>query len=277
MMLLRKVFLAGLTRLLRGLTGDFPGRWRLERFAVREVRVIGPSLSPVVVSTHDGFRIWADPTEWVGQYVYATGRYEEETVRLMTRLLKPGDRFVDVGANVGYLTLVAARLVGPTGSVMAFEPLSKARTWLERNVALNDASQVLIRADAVCDRTATAVLNIGPDHHTSTSSLLPSANSHGETVVPCVRLDDVLTDTNAIRLLKIDVEGAEHLVVEGASRTLDRHAPDIIIELNGPEAREALRRRGYVGFWPDGSELGAVDGQVNALFSRNPAGAGRRT
>ena len=69
-----------------------------------------------------------------GQYIYATGRYEEDTVALMTRLLKPGDCFVAVGANIGYLTLVGARLVGPAGSVIAFEPLSRARSSLERNV-----------------------------------------------------------------------------------------------------------------------------------------------
>jgi FkbM family methyltransferase len=271
MLLLRQALLVALTRLLHSIPGDFPGRWRVEHFAVRETRAIGPSLRRVVASTRDGFLIWADPGEWVGQYIYATGRYEEGTVALMNKLLKPGDCFVDVGANIGYLTLVAARLVGPTGSVIAFEPLPKAREWLERNVALNNATQVVVRAEAVCDRTATAVLNIGPDHHTSTSSLLSTPGSHGEAVVPCVRLDDALPDATRVRVLKIDVEGVEHLVVEGASRTLDLHAPDIIIELNGPAAGDALRRRGYTGLGLDGAELGEVTGQVNALFTRNPA------
>ena len=163
--------------LLRGTSADFPGRWRLERFAVKEVRLIGPSLQPVVVTTHDGFRIWADPAEWVGQYIYATGRYEEGVVALVNRLLRPGDCFIDVGANIGYLTLAGARAVGPTGSVIAFEPLPAARAWLERNVALNDGLRVSIRGEAVCDRTATAVLNVGPRHHTSTSSLLFSSSA----------------------------------------------------------------------------------------------------
>lgn len=269
MLLLRQFLLVMLTQLLRRTSGDFPGRWRLERFAVKEIRRIGPSLRPLVVPTRDGFAIWADPGEWVGQYIYATGRYEEDTVALMTRLLKPGDAVVDVGANIGYLTLLAARLVGPTGSVLAFEPLPKARTWLERNVALNQASQVVIRSEAVCDRAATAVLNIGPDHHTSTSSLLPISEHHGQAVVSCVRLDDVLTDTASVRLIKIDVEGAEHLVVEGASRTLDIHGPDVIVELNGPGASDALRRRGYTGFRLNGADLGDVTGQVNALFTKH--------
>jgi FkbM family methyltransferase len=267
---LRKARLVGITRLLRAVPGNFPGRWRLEHFAVSEVRTIGPSLDPVVVTTRDGFRIWADPGEWVGQYIYTTGRYEEDTVALMTRLLKPGDCFVDVGANIGYLTLAGATLVGPTGSVIAFEPLSRARASLERNVALNGAGQVAVHDHAVCDRTGTVVFNIGPDHHTSTSSLLPTTESQGETVVPCVRLDDALMETTRVRLMNIDVEGAEHLVVEGAGRTLELHAPDIIIELNGPAAADALRRRGYTGYRLDGAELGEVAGQVNALFTRNP-------
>ena len=73
-----------------------------------------------------------------------------------------------------------------------------------------------------------------------------------------------------MRLLKIDVEGAEHLVVEGASRLLRDHAPDIIVELNGPAAGDALRRSGYEGFGLNGSVLGPVDGQTNALFTKRP-------
>jgi FkbM family methyltransferase len=275
MLLLRRSLLVTLTTFLRRTSVDFPGRWRLERFAVSEIRAIGPSLRPRVVSTREGFAIWADPGEWVGQYIYATGRYEEGIVAWMRTLLKPGDCFVDVGANIGYLTLVAARLVGPTGSVVAFEPLPAARTWLERNVALNNASQVSIRGDAVCDRTATAVLNIGPVHHTSTSSLLPALEHHGEALVSCVRLDDVVPGAPRVRLMKIDVEGAEHLVVEGAGRTLDTHAPDIIVELNGPGAADALRRHGYTGLTLDGARLGEVTGQINALFTRHPEDVGR--
>lgn len=270
MLLSRQWRLIVLVRLLRCAWADFPGRWRLERFVLREVRAIGPSLPPEIVSAHDGFRIWADPAEWIGQYIYATGRYEESTVALMTRLLRPGDCFVDVGANVGYLTLVAARAVGLTGSVIAFEPLPTARASLEHNVVLNNLSHVSIRGEAVGDRTASAVLAIGPLHHTSISSIIVNPGGSGEVLVPCVRLDDVLAETLRVRLLKIDVEGAEHLVVEGASRLLDVHSPDIIVELNGPEVGEALRLRGYTGFRLDGSELGAVNGQVNVLFTKRP-------
>lgn len=271
MLLLRRTLLVTVTRLLRGLRTDFPGRWRLERFAVKEIRRIGPSMRPVVVSTRDGFRFWADPGEWVGQYVYVTCRYEEGTVALMNRLLKPGDCVVDVGANVGYLTLAAARLVGSAGSVVAFEPLASARKWLEMNVALNDGIRVSIRGEAVCDRAGTVTLNIGPEHHTSTSSLLPTNEPHEETVVPCVRLDDLAPGiARRVRLLKIDVEGAEDLVVEGATRMLEVDSPDIIVELNGPDTANLLRDRGYTALALDGSVLGEVTSQVNALFTRHP-------
>jgi len=221
-----------------------------------------------VVRTRDGFCIEADPAEWVGQYVYVTGRYEEHTAALMARLLQPGDRFVDVGANIGYLTLHAAGLVGPTGSVLAFEPLASARESLVRNVALNRASHVSVLGDAVSDRTGTTVLNIGPEHHTSTSSLLQVAAGLGEVAVPSVRLDDAISDSPRVRLIKIDVEGAEQLVLDGAGRVLDLHEPDIIVELNGPEADRALRHRGYAAFAIDGAPLGQVTGQINAYFTK---------
>ncbi len=94
--------------LLRRTHRDFPGRWRVERFAVREVRSVGPRLRPVVVRTRDGFCIEADPAEWVGQYVYVTGRYEEHTAALMARLCALRHRgyaaFAIDGAPLGQVT-----------------------------------------------------------------------------------------------------------------------------------------------------------------------------
>ena len=265
----RQLLAAGLGRLLRSVRAEFPGRWRLEHLAVREIRRLGPTLVPVVVMTHDGFRMWADPGEWVGQYIYATGRYEEKAVAVMKGLLRPGDTVVDVGANVGYLTLVAARQVGPTGSVTAFEPLPSARSWLARNVALNGFGNVTIREEAVCDRHGTASFTVGPAHHTSTSSLMYESGDGSKVEVRCTRLDDVLEGAAAVRLLKIDVEGAEGLVLDGARETLTRHAPAVIIELNSDGPIETLRALGYDGRTLDNREIGVVTGQANAVFTRN--------
>jgi FkbM family methyltransferase len=266
MVTLQRLGLSGLCRVLRGVQADFKGRWRLERWAVRAMRRLGPSLAPVVVHTRDGFRMWADPSEWIGQYVFATGRYEDATVAVMQRTLSPGDAVVDVGANVGYLTLVAARQVGPTGTVTAFEPLPQAREWLIRNVKLNGFENVVVRGEAVCDREGTTALSVGPRHHTSTSSIVPVVSSGQSVAVQCVRLDDVIDGHANLRLLKVDVEGAEHLVLEGGRSTLSRQAPTILIELNSEAPIDLLRQLGYEGQTLEGHPLGAFDGQVNAVF-----------
>lgn len=211
--------------------------------------------------------MWADPGEWVGQYIYATGRYEESTVALMSRLLGPGDSVVDVGANVGYLTLLAARLVGPTGSVIAFEPLPQARAWLERNVALNRFAHVTVRGEAVADRSATVSLVVGPAHHTSTSSLMAPAHGGDRIEVACTRLDDAVPEKARVTLIKVDVEGAEHLVLLGATRVLGACAPHVIVELNGPEIARILAGYGYTGLDLEGRPLGPYTGQMNAYFT----------
>jgi FkbM family methyltransferase len=267
---LQRLWLSGLCRVLRGVRAEFKGRWRLERWAVREMRRLGPTLAPLVVSTRDGFRMWADPSEWIGQYVYVTGRYEDATVAVMQRVLSPGDGVADVGANVGYLTLVAARLVGPTGSVMSFEPLPQAREWLTRNITLNGFEHVVIRGEAVSDRTGSVGLCVGPRHHTSTSSIVPASVEGQSIQVQSVRLDDVVPATANLRLLKIDVEGAEHLVLEGARATLTRQSPAILIELNSQAPIDVLRQLGYEGRTLEGLPLDAFDGQVNAVFLKRP-------
>jgi FkbM family methyltransferase len=266
MVTLQRLWLSGLCRVLRGVQAEFKGRWRLERWAVREMRRLGPSLAPTVVHTRDGFRMWADPSEWIGQYVFATGRYEDATVAVMQRTLSPGDAVVDVGANVGYLTLVAARQVGPTGTVTAFEPLPQAREWLIRNVRLNGFENVVVRGEAVCDREGTTALSVGPRHHTSTSSIVQVSAGGQSVAVQCVRLDDVVDGNANLRLLKVDVEGAEHLVLEGGRATLSRQAPTILIELNSQAPIDLLRQLGYEGQTLEGLPLGAFDGQVNAVF-----------
>lgn len=265
---LHVVGLECLLLLLRLIPVDFPGRWRLERFAVATIRRVGPAMRPRIVRTADGFRVWADPGEWIGQYIAATGRYEEASVAAMKNRLRPGDCVVDVGANIGYLTLVAAKLVGQQGSVVAFEPLPKARLWLERNIALNGFRQVTVRSEAVCDRNGSATLNVGPTHHTSTSSLLAEHTGAESIDVQCVTLDDALSKAPAIRFIKIDVEGVEHLVVDGATRTLLRDSPDLLVEINSPEVVEMLDRCGYSGRGLDGTPLGPFVGQTNAVFTK---------
>lgn len=164
----------------------------------------------------------------------AMDRYEEETVRLFERLLEPGMRVVDVGAHVGFFTLIAARLVGPAGRVYAFEPEPLNYALLSINIQRNGYSNVLAVQKALTN-------SCGP-HELFVSSLDNGSHSlyrgRGRQGKKTLRIETTTLDAflatqewPRVGLVKIDVEGAEISVLEGMSRLLgEPHAPRLIIE-----------------------------------------------
>jgi FkbM family methyltransferase len=161
---------------------------------------------------------------------------EDATTEFIKSFLRPGMIFVDVGANVGYFTLLAASL---GASVIAYEPTPGVFERLRQNVALNNFTRVVLVNAAVADQPGTLTLYQSPDD--------PEANNiFGEgshaVEVPSVTLDEDLTNRGVqkIDLLKIDAEGAEPLVLAGATTLfLLSPAPTIIIEVNPVALRSA--------------------------------------
>lgn len=147
------------------------GRWRLVPFAVAGMRRIGPRLGRRTVNTRYGFRMDLDLRDRFGQHVYATGEYEDSTSRVIAALLSPRDIVVDVGANVGYFTLLAASRVGAQGKVHAFEPIPSNQGEIRRNIELNGLSNVDVHPEALSDRDGDAPLHAGPAGHSGLSSL----------------------------------------------------------------------------------------------------------
>ena len=225
-------------------TRAFPGRWRLHRHALSEVREVGAQMRPRNVRTKDGFVITCDLRDWIGQYVYVTGAYEEASVNLVKRLVRPGDVVVDAGANIGYYSLVFSSAVGSTGRVIAFEPMPHALEALTRNLRLNSVENVEVRPMAVSATSCVSRFYLGPRHHTSVASLRPRSDSTAIDI-QCTTLDEALRGERQVRLLKIDVEGAEADVLKGATRTLQAGVPHILAEVSSPEWPEMLLGAGY--------------------------------
>ena len=94
-------------------------------------------------------RVAVEPREMINRTLFLYGTFEISETRLIQALLRPGMTFLDVGANIGYYTLIGARLVGPSGNVHAFEPHSRIRERLRENVARNDYQNVVIHGDAI--------------------------------------------------------------------------------------------------------------------------------
>ena len=171
------------------------------------------------------------------------GTYEPEQTRLFREHIPVGATVFDVGAHVGYYTLLASVLAGDTGRVWAFEPNPANHAFLRRHVAVNRRDNVSIENAAVSDRNGTAAFAFG------TGSGTGHLDTKGSLEVRTVRLDDFCREHGVQPgFLKIDVEGAEQAVLRGAEETLAAR-PVIFLSTHGPQIHAAclawLRERGY--------------------------------
>lgn len=175
----------------------------------------------------------------------AYGLYELDTIRLIKRILKQGDHFVDAGANIGYLSLYAAKCVGKDGHVDAFEPEPRNLKRLESHLKSNQlADRVTVHPCALSDHQGMVTLYCGSENDTDYNHGCTSLfTDHREPAmaisVECKTLDDQLDGKNP-KLIKMDVEGAEPILVDGMVKTLSAKNPPILIgELNPSQARIA--------------------------------------
>ncbi|MGW5363361.1 FkbM family methyltransferase [Actinopolymorpha pittospori] len=183
---------------------------------------------------------------------YAAGDNELPVQQAVHDLLSPGDVFYDVGANIGFFALFAARKVGPAGAVYAFEAVPAHAASIKRNAALNGLDQLTVVEAGVCDVDGTGELLLAA--HPGGASLAVGSTPpdlRGRLPVTTVRLDTLVTN-GRIRppsVVKIDVEGAELAVLDGMSDLLAAHLPALVCELDGSDettvaaAVEAFRAR----------------------------------
>lgn len=189
--------------------------------------------------------------------IYCDESPDYHEMNFMRRYLRPGDAVVDVGANIGVYTLLAASLVGSTGRVLAFEPGPEANRRLTENLRINDLNNVKVYAYALGDCVGVVDFLSKCD----TTNRMQTAADAGKSVisVPLVRLDDVVELDCALG--KMDIEGAEPLALRGAERLLQRANPPVwLLELNG-----ALRAFGFTEamlsdwLFQQGYDLGLYD------------------
>ncbi len=165
------------------------------------------------------------------------GSYELQKQGIVASLVKPGATFYDIGANVGFYTLLAARLVGETGQIYSFEPLPQNIAFIHRHIALNQLKNVKVYEMALANHEGTACFQRGVR-----DSMGKLADS-GDIEVQVLSLDNLITrdQLRAPDVLKIDVEGAEYEVLQGASQMLSQHKPLIFLATHGPEVEKQCR------------------------------------
>lgn len=188
---------------------------------------------------------------YVGRSLELYGEFSEAEVFLFRQLVRPGSVVCDVGANIGAHTVALASLTGPTGAVLAFEPIRFLHSLLCGNLALNGLTYVKAYHYAVGNAPGTVrVPPIDFTHPDNYGGLALGNYAFGEQV-EVIRLDDVLIPSCS--LIKVDVEGMEQQVIEGAQGLIARFHPILYVENNGgPKSHalvECIRGLGYELYW----------------------------
>lgn len=240
---------------------------------------------------------WLARNDFMGAGLF-NGGYENSERRFVQRFLRPGMTVLDIGAHHGFYSLLASRMVGPQGQVLAVEASPRERKNLTRHLRINRCKNVRVEACALGETKGTADLFLVNGFQAGTNSLhLPPTSVPRETVqVEIKRLDGVLAERNIanVDFMKVDVEGAELSALKGAFEILSRKPrPVILIEVQdvrtepwGYPAREIVRFLSDIGyFWfrplPDGriEKMDAAaekyDGNFVAIPAEQIASAGQ--
>ncbi len=160
--------------------------------------------------------------------------FEKEETDFLTKILKKGDIFVDIGTNVGLFSLIASKIVGNEGKVLCFEPAPLTFSRLKENINLNDFENVDFRNIGLSDKNGELTFYVSNNGHDAWNSFAPSQDNKLDSSiqVPVSTLDIELTniDKTKIKLVKIDVEGWEKFVLNGGKEFLINFNPIVMVE-----------------------------------------------
>lgn len=224
------------------------GRWAIVLWQVRgntwrdEFRLVLSAAAAPVTALRN-LSVWQDPVllfdatvRVPGIGVFCVRRHTDDLWHILPwrerdihyalrDLLRPGDVFIDAGANIGIYAVLASRLVGPTGKVMAIEMMSRTADVLQRHVAINNCSNVEIVERALSDRPGLTLTGRVPTGKHGQATIAQFSRSYGtfeEEEVRTTTLDELCRGFGHIALLKLDIEGAEERALAGARSMLQR-------------------------------------------------------
>ncbi len=239
--------------------------------AMRRLAEYGIFRSATKVSTAYDFHMNADRLDAVKWYIYYFGVFEPQVSLAWKRLLKSGDHVVDIGGNVGYHALLAGTLVGPSGKVVTVEPSKYIHSQLINNIALNGYTHITALKNAVSNKIGEVDLYFAGENIQGNSSIYKNDSHSLSEKVACITLEQIgeKIDLPSVKLIKIDVEGAEPLVLESLFHSLEKLNPDVVIFVeispsNTEEAEQMLSPFLGVGF-----EARLIQNEYNTAFYRN--------
>ena len=257
----------GWSRYYAGNGGTAVERLRAWRFRALE--------SPRTISWTNGTSLSIRPGDQLSRAVYISGTYEPNTLTVLKALTPTGGVFLDIGANVGVVTLAAAAWVGPLGRVFSFEPSEREFGRLLDNLHGNQLEHVVAVRAAVADAEGEITLQVATDEFAGLNTIGTEFSYAGVGTERLERLEAITVDAFAsehqlsrIDVMKIDVEGAEGAVLAGASQVLRSRRPAVIAEVfsrslqaNGWDRARLARLFATVGY-----ELFAIDDATAQLI-----------
>lgn len=214
------------------------GRGRVYAAGRRRAKNLGRIKSRTVY----GGALWCNGIDLLQRNILFFGIWEPALTDFVRRTLKQGDVFVDVGANIGYFTILAAKVIGPEGRCVSIEALPSTAKQLEENVQLNRCDNVRVVRKAVMNHRGEIKIFAGRDQNIGASTTLPGRGYTSFDIVEAAPLHELLTsdEMHSAGLIKIDVEGAEFHVIESLLSNIGCFSPDVTfcIEIAPSELRK---------------------------------------
>ena len=195
------------------------------------------SCVPFILRWHNGIKILAYPQVELCRSLFVTGTYEPNEFAYLSGILKPGMVFIDAGAYLGLYSLFASTLVGEEGTVLAVEPSRRDYQRLKENTDLNHKKNIRLIPIGLSNDSSEHDLRIADEMHSGQNTLggfaYPGVQAIGRQCVRVERLDDVVQKERFKRVdvIKMDTEGHELFVLQGARETIDRFKPLLLVEL----------------------------------------------
>lgn len=225
----------------------------IRRLSVALPRLLLPNPKSVgkhVLKTIHGIKMMIDPSldKGVELSLFETGTYEKGTIQFLEKHLKPGASFLDIGANIGLMSVIASKCVGEKGIVYAVEANPETVPILQSNIELNQCKNIEVLPIALSDTQGTALLFENWEVNRGGASLISQGSEEKGIEVKMERLDDLFDENTRIDLVKIDVEGFEPQVIRGGMDWFKKQLPVFIIEVSekrekevGPTPKEILQ------------------------------------
>ncbi len=182
----------------------------------------------IEISTHD-------PRDVMFRELWLHGYYQDDVLVALTHLLAPGQVFWDIGANFGLMSLWVERTFGGAVRTVAFEPAPTVAATLRRNVELNHARGITVEQLCLSDRPGQVKFYTSADHSWNATLISSFASQYGEDIaidVTATTMDAYAAEHGPPSVIKLDVEGAEHLVLMGGQRVLREHDVAAVVEYN---------------------------------------------